>query len=116
MSALAEKLRQARTFDVEVDGFTFHVLRPTALEFAEKLSGDKFARGVMSFVVGWEGVSELTMLGKGAPHPLPFDADACAEWLSDYPERYNAISTAMMQRFEERVREIGDAEKNSVPG
>lgn len=116
MSALAEKLRKARTLSVEVDGFTFHVLRPTPLEFSEKLSGGKFARGVMSLIVGWEGVSELTMLGIGTPHPLPFDAEACAEWLSDHPEIYNVIAKAVIDGFDERMRNLEGAEKNSEPG
>jgi hypothetical protein len=100
MSALAEKLRKARTLKVEVDGFTFYVLRPTPLEFNEKLRGENSARGMLTLVIGWDGVSELSMFDGGAPHPLPFDPVACAEWLSDRPDLFKAVSSAVVEGYE----------------
>lgn len=112
MSALAEKLRQARTLKVEVGGFTFYVLRPTPLEFVERLRGSDQARGMISLVTGWEGVSELAMFGGGTPHPLPFDPVACAEWLSDRPDLFNVISKAVIEGYEAYLRKQEGELKN----
>jgi len=100
MSVLAEKLRKARTLKVEVDGLVFYVLRPTPLEFNEKLRSNDSARGMLALVIGWEGVSELSMFGGGTPHPLPFDPAACAEWLSDRPDLFKAVSNAVVEGYE----------------
>lgn len=111
MSALAEKLRKARTLQVEAGGFVFHVLRPTPLEREEKLRGNA-ARGILSLVTGWENVTELAMFGGGTPHPLPFDADACAEWLADRPDLFNAVAKAVVEGIEAYVLAQEAAEKN----
>jgi len=115
MSALAEKLRQARTLHVVAGGFDFYVLRPTPLEREEKLRGNA-ARGILSLIVGWGKVTELAMLGVGAPHPLPFDADACTEWLSDRPDLFNVIAQAVVDGIEAYLLAQEDALKNSLPG
>ena len=90
MSALAEKLRQARTLHVVAGGFDFYVLRPTPLEREEKLRGNA-ARGILSLIVGWGKVTELAMLGVGAPHPLPRHHVAPHN-------RYEACSTSWERR------------------
>lgn len=116
MSQLAEKLRKSRTLKVEVGGFVFYVLRPTPLEREEKLRGDSVARGILSLIIGWEGVSELSMFDGGTPHPLPFDAVACAEWLGDRPDLFNAIAKAVVDGFEDYLLKLDGSLKNSTPG
>jgi len=111
MSALSEKLRKARTLRVEAGGFTFLVLRPTPLEREEKLRGN-VARGILSLITGWEDVTELSMFGGGTPHPLPFDADACAEWLTDRPDLFNVIAKAVVDGFEAYLLAQEEALKN----
>jgi hypothetical protein len=55
MSALSEKIRKARTLRIEAGKHVFLVLRPTPLEYAEKLSGNRL-RGFIDLVIGWENV------------------------------------------------------------
>lgn len=83
-AALVEKIRRAREERVEVGGFGFTVRRPTDLEMME-LRGGSIAR-LLPYVVGWDGVKEVDLLPGGDPHPLPFAAAACAEWLADRPD------------------------------
>lgn len=112
MSALAEKLRSARTLRVEAGGYVFLVLRPTPLEREERLRGPNVARGILSFVTGWEGVTEMAMRSGGDPHPVPFDAAACEEWLSDRPDLFNAIARAVADGIEAYMRKLEDDLKN----
>ena len=116
MSALAEKLRKARTLKVEAEEFVFYVLRPTPLEFDEKLRRGDSARGMLSLIVGWEGVSELSMFNGGTPHPLEFDPAACAEWLSDRPDLFKHISKAVVDGYEAYLAKLEGELKNSLPG
>lgn len=111
MSALAEKLRKAREVKVEAGGFTFIVRRPTDLEMIE-LRGAKVTRVILPFISGWDGVSELAMLGTGAPHPLPFDAEACAEWLKDRLDLLGEITQAVFDAYQKHVDDVGQAVKN----
>lgn len=113
-SALLQKLLKARTLRVEAGGFVFEVLRPTPLEREEKLRGDRseVARGILSLVVGWEGVKELDLIPGGDPHPLPFDVDACAAWLADRPDLFAEISAAVVQGFEDYIKRLDDSLKN----
>ena len=111
-SALYAKLRKAREMRVEAGGFTFLVLRPTPLEREEKLRGGNVARGILSLVVGWEGVKELDLVKGGDPHPLPFDAEACAEWLADRPDLFAEIADAVVKGFEAHIKRLDDALKN----
>lgn len=111
MSALAEKLRKAREVRVEVGDFTFTVRRPTDLEMIE-LNKANAGRAILPFVVGWGGVTELAMLGTGAPHPVDFDADACAEWLEDRIDLLSEIVNAVFKAYEDHQKKLADAVKN----
>jgi hypothetical protein len=112
MSALSAKIRKARELRVEAGGFVFTVLRPTPLEREEKIRGESAARGILSLVIGWENVTEGDLIPGGDPHPLPFDAEACAEWLSDRPDLFAGIADAVVKGFEAHVLKIEDALKN----
>lgn len=112
MSALSAKIRKARELRVEAGAFVFTVLRPTPLEREEKIRGENAARGILSLVVGWENVTEGDLIPGGDPHPLPFDAEACAEWLSDRPDLFAEIADAVVKGFEAHVRRLDDALKN----
>lgn len=116
MSALTEKLRKARTLRIETGGYVFFVLRPTPLEREEIRQRGSVAEGIFSLIVGWEGVTELAMLGGGSPHPLPFDPSACAEWLSDRPDLFNPIVSAVVSGYENYLLLRETELKNSLPG
>lgn len=111
MSALAEKIRKAREVEVKSDGFAFTVLRPTDLEMIE-LRQKPMGRAIMPFVIGWHGVSELTMLGNGSPHPLPFDSEACAMWLEDRLDLLSAITEGVFNAYTAHAQKVGEAVKN----
>ena len=85
---LADKLRRAREFPVEVGGYTFTVRRPTDLEMFE-------LKGSVS-----------------AGRLLPFDADACAEWLADRPDLLGPIVSALLDRYAQHTEALGVAAKN----
>ena len=112
MSALSEKLRRARTLEVPIGKHVFHVLRPTPFEYQTKLTGPDRAKGFLSLVVGWKNVVESDLVRGGDPHPLEFDAEACAEWLADRPDLYTGIVRAAAEGFVERMKSLEDAGKN----
>ena len=97
---LAQKVRKAREFKVVVEPFTFIVRRPTEVEWFDHIVGAGTTARFLPFVVGWEGVKELDIIAGGDPHPLPFDADVCAEWLSDRSDIYGKIIGAINEAFQ----------------
>ena len=111
MSSLSEKLRKARETKVEAAGFSFVVRRPTDLEMID-LRKQSTGRAALPYVIGWEGVSELSMLGTGSPHPLDFDAVACAEWLPDRLDILAAIVEALFNAYQAHATKTEEALKN----
>jgi hypothetical protein len=111
MSALADKLRKAREVKVEAYGFTFTCRRPTDLEMIE-LRGARIGRAIMPYVIGWDGVTELSMTGSGAPHPLDFDHEACTEWLADRLDLLGAITEGVFNAYQAHAEKVQAAVKN----
>lgn len=111
MSALSEKIRKAREVEVEAAGFSFIVRRPTDLEIIE-LNKSSMGRAILPFVIGWNGVSELDILGTGTPHPMEFDAVACREWLEDRIDILSAVVEAVFKAYEDHRAKIGESVKN----
>lgn len=109
--SLAEKLRKAREVKVESSGFAFIVRRPTDLEMIE-LNKQNAARAILPFVIGWEGVSELSMFDGGTPHPLPFDSEACATWLEDRLDILSDIVKGVFEAYESHQKKLSEASKN----
>ena len=112
MSALALKLRRAREVSIPCGHFTLIAQRPTPLEHEERIRNGNPARGILSLVTGWEGVTEADLIPNGDPHPLPFDADACAEWLADRPDLLGPIVSALLERYAQHTEALGVAAKN----
>lgn len=110
---LAEKIRKAREVKVDAGGYTFLVRRPTDIEMVALrpriLANDVGA--MLDFVIGWEGVRELDLLPGGDPHPLPFDAEACAEWLADRPDLIDAVTKAVVEAYQAHVDALASAKK-----
>lgn len=109
--SLAEKIRKAREFSCESGGFRFTLRRPTDVEMLE-LQGSGSVGRLFPFIVGWEGVKELDLIPGGDPHPLPFDADACREWLSDRADILGPLVAAVLESYTKRVEAQGAAAKN----
>ena len=57
MSALIDKMRRAREQRVTAGNHTFVIRRPTDLEML-RFQQDRSPEKLMSFVVGWDGVTE----------------------------------------------------------
>ena len=109
--SLADKIRKAREQEVEAAGFFFLVRRPTDVEMME-LRGQKMARAVIPYVIGWRGVTEISILGNGSPHPLDFDAEACAEWLQDRIDILGLLTQAIFDAYQAHAAKTEQAVKN----
>lgn len=111
MSVLVDKLRKAREVTVEVGGFGFVIRRPTALEMIE-IQNQPRGRAILPFVIGWDGVKELDLIPGGDPHPLAFDADVCAEWLTDRLDLLAPVAEAVFAAFAAHESALEGAKKN----
>ena len=112
MSALLAKMLKAREKRITIGAHTLIVRRPTPLEYEEKLRTGNVARGILDFVVGWEGVTAADLVPGGDPHPLPFDKAACAEWLSDRPDLFEPIAKAIVDGFSAHIASLEVSLKN----
>jgi hypothetical protein len=111
MSVLVDKMRKARETSVEAGGFTFTVRRPTALEMIE-IQTQPRGRAILPFVIDWHGVKESDVLASGDGHPLEFDADVCAEWLTDRIDLLAVLAEAVFASFKDHGERLEDAKKN----
>lgn len=108
--ALVDKLRKAREQRVQAGGVTFVVRRPTDLDMME-MAGKVDARRLIPFVIGWEGVTEGHLVNGGDPHPLSFDAAACAEWLADRPDILAPLVEKIIESYSEHAQRLADEKK-----
>lgn len=109
--AIIDKLRRARQQRVAVGDMTFIVRRPTDLEVGK--NGGIFGPDeVFRYVLGWEGVREADIISGGDPHPLPFDAALCAEWLADRLDILGVLSAAERDLYAAHRQEQDAAVKN----
>ena len=111
MTTLVEKIRRAREQRVPAGKHTFIVRRPTDLEMMD-LSRDRRPANLLRFVVGWDGVTEADLVNGGDPHPLPFDGDACTEWLSDRMDLFAPVTNAILEAHRAHRDALEQAEKN----
>lgn len=111
MSALSEKIRRAREIRVPIGGKTFTLLRPTTLDMID-LQGKSAARAIIPHIIGWEGVTALDLYSGGDGAPVPFDADACLEWLSDRVDLLGPIAQAAVDAYDAHRIQLEDAAKN----
>jgi hypothetical protein len=109
--SLIDKIRRSREQMVPVGGFTFLVRRPTDIEMLALAGGGGVSR-LLPFVVGWDGVKEIDIIPGGDPHPLPFDAEVCAEWLADRPDLLTPLVEAIMQSYRAHAEALAEAAKN----
>lgn len=108
MSALADKIRRARESRVEVGDLVFIIRRPTPVDMMDLGITRDFAR----CVVGWDKVREMDLLPGGDPHPAPFDAEACREWLRDRPDLYGPVVEKVLAAYQAHVDALEAAAKN----
>jgi hypothetical protein len=111
MSVLSEKMRRARELREPVGGFTFVLLRPTPEDVAE-LRGRISAASLKRFVIGWEGVKEIDLIPGGDGALVPFDVEACMEWLADRPDLMAPLGTAILKAYTDYTAKLGEQQKN----
>lgn len=107
----AETIRRARESNFAVGGFTFTLRRPTPFQLGRLVRAPE-AEGALRYVVGWKGVREIDVVPGGSDRELPFDADACYEWLSDRPDIAEPIIVEIFRLGGEFARRQETAEKN----
>ena len=112
MSRLSDKMLRSREQQVPAGRHFFTVRRPTAIEYETKIRKGDAAQAILSFVVGWEKVIESDLVPGGDPHPVPFDPDACAEWLSDRPDLYAVVAQAAVDAFAAYAAALDTSAKN----
>lgn len=108
---LIEKIRKAREQKIPVGGYTFTVRRPTDIEMLG-LSGTGTMGRLLPFVVDWGDIKELDIIPGGDPHLLPFNADVCAEWLSDRADLLGPLVKAILDSYHQHEKDLADAVKN----
>jgi len=110
MTTLLEKIRKAREKQVEIDGFSFTIRRPTDYEIAQYSERDPLDL-VKQFVVDWT-LKEIDLVPGGNPERVAFDADLLAEWGSDHltviVSLLNEIKQAYADFVEQREQALGE--------
>lgn len=108
---LVAKLREQRLSTVTVGSIEFRVRRPTDVDMME-LRGRVTARTVLDYVEGWEGVTEIDVIGSGgAGHLIEFSKELAAEWLADRPDLLGPIIEKVGTSFEEHSKKLATAKK-----
>ncbi len=112
MSILIEKLKKARQSNVEVEGRTFTITRPTPMQAMEWLVGlggvalsqdelklffeqhfslhnetwrNLATAAIEGFVIDWPGLQEIDLIPGGTGVPVAFDRELFLLWVQDYP-------------------------------
>ena len=112
-SALASKIRNARTLRIPAGGHTFVALRPTDLDMVEFQATDRHPRHLLKHITGWDDVREMDIVPHGDPHPAPFDPEALAEWLKDRLDLLGQIAAGLLNAYAEHQAAKDAAVKNS---
>lgn len=94
MSALAERIRKARQFKREIEGWKLILRRPTEEEGARIFTRDmvEFVELAKDYVIGWEGVKEADIVVSGTTDEVPFESDVWREVVCDHPELWRPIA------------------------
>lgn len=109
---LIEKLKKARQSNVEIDGRSFTITRPTPMQAMDWLTGlggmalsqdelklffeQQFSlhnetwrklalAAIERFVIDWPGMQEIDLIPGGTGVPVAFDRDLFLLWVEDYP-------------------------------
>lgn len=111
--SLLEKIRKAREIQVEVNGHTYTVCRPTDMDMAE-IAGRGSApvkELLRRFVIGWD-LKEIDLIPGGNPVAVPFDADLLAEFMADRPDDWADLVKAIKDGYADHVARREAAAKN----
>lgn len=144
MSAnLIEKLKKSRETNVKVDGKTFIIIRPTAMQImnwlndinGNPLSKDDIKQIYMEmfslknqlwrklaqqaielFVVGWSGVKEIDIIPGGADIELPFNRELFLLWVQDYPAIVTELGFNILDAWSNHLQRVDTELGKPEPG
>lgn len=113
-SSLGDKIRKAREFTLEAEGWKLRLRRPTDAEAARILRTEKqdFLAVASEYVIDWEDVCEADLVASGSSDPIPFDRDAWSEIVVDRPELWQPIADAVIERWMQHNEARGARSKN----
>jgi len=97
--SLIDKLRKAREQQIEVNGRTFTIRRPTDME-AARLTHD--GGDLFGFVIGWD-LREVDLIPGGDPVPAAFSTELFREWVSDQPDLWKGLTEAIQKAYADHV-------------
>lgn len=104
---LIERMRAARSRDVEVNGRKFTIMRPTDYDMVQLVGKDAYA--LLDFVVGWD-MTELDLWPGGTGAKVPFDKQLWREWIADNPSFWEPLISAIRDAYAEHAKTLeGDA-------
>lgn len=97
--SLIDKIRKARETNIDVEGHTFTIRRPTDEE-ALDFSGDnvKLLSVVKNFTIGWD-LSEIDIIPGGTSEKVPFDSALFGEWVADQPLIWEPLGSAIINAY-----------------
>ena len=116
MSRLGDKLRNARRFTREIEGWRLVLRRPTDEEMRKILADDHidYMDVCKRFVVDWQGVTEQMIVGSaGNDQEVNFDPDTWQEFIVDQPALWEPIVKEIVGAYEAHSEKRGDNVKNS---
>lgn len=116
--SLIDKIKKARESNVEIDGVTFTIRRPTDYEAFNELmetgADNKTmilkvdSRYIMEhFVTGWAGMNECMLIPGGSPEPVPFSAEVFMAWAEENMGVWPILSKAIVDSFLNHVNNKG---------
>jgi len=119
MQSLIDKIRKAREKTVKVEGHSFTIRRPTDMEMAEVYlnKGEVMQSDILhSFVIGWDGITELDVIPGGTAEPVAFNIALFDEWIADKPALWSPLVSAITGSYADHAEQISVAEKKPEAG
>lgn len=114
---LIDKINAAREQVIETNGLQITIRRPTDLDVQEMRGQNlRIADLLKRFVVGWVGVREMDLINGGTPKLVEYSADLFAAWVSDHPDIYNRLTTAILEAYDAHRSAREDALKKPDAG
>jgi hypothetical protein len=114
MNNLIDKMRKARESSVKVAGYTFTIRRPTDMDALGMTftSQQDAIRGIMRYIIGWGGVTELDLVPGGTKEPVPFDSDLFEDWVQDRPDLWQALTEGVRAAYQAHTDKLEASAKN----
>lgn len=108
--SLIDKIRKAREVEIEAGGHRFTVRRPTDEE-AFSFSQYNLIEVVKKHVIGWD-LKEIDIIPGGDGAPVTFDREVFCEWVSDNPDVWEPLGTAILEAYKAHAEKRNNTVKN----